>query len=251
MKVHLLAIGLVTGLFMAERTWALPTLTGLIGFSASSDGSALGGEIWNTRGADGWYNLYVIEGAADGVFINSGDGAEARISIPLTEGTHTFTLFGEIGAEVPHQALNLFFDGDDVNPGISVVAELNQSATPPFPAFTLAGAAGSRALDGETLVNGAGTLLFTSGAASVELTDFRWSVPNVYNLDRVDAVTVGPNGNRDAIGQFTLQVTVPEPSGTCLAGSLAAIWVARRRRGDKDRRHVQDERPGSSPGGRI
>lgn len=209
-------------------------LTGLINFSTDAAGAASGGSIWNTRGGDNFFNLYVTQpnSGINGPFLNTGDGAGAGINLSLAEGKNEFFLFGEPGADVGRFGLNLFFGGNNSNPGISVFAASDQPPSPPFPNFSPNNSASTLALD-STVVPGAGTLSFTSGSSTVTLTDYRWSVPSVQNLDRVQAFAIGANGANDFVGSFTLQVrSVPEPASVVLLGTgvLALLGYGSRRR---------------------
>jgi hypothetical protein len=190
-----------------------PILTGLIEFSTTSSGSVTGTEVWNTLGGDNIFDLWVIRGSnSNGPFINGPTDNLASITVPLTPGTQTFTLFGDSHpVSGVFFGLNLFFNGNNNTPGISVFGPL--MTIPPTPFFpdsgttlTLAGAA----------VPGAGTLSFVDGTTLVTLTDYFW----VASLtDRVSPFSATPNGRPDYIGQFTLQVTtIPEPATWALLG---------------------------------
>lgn len=182
-----------------------PVLTGLIEFSTDTNGNFFNGSVWNTRGRDSAVNLWVISGAdRHGPFINGPGDAQAGIALRLTEGDHTFTVYGNPGGPTPHHGLNLFFNGETDIPGISVFGETQISADPPFPAF---GATGGRTLTmAFAEVPGANTLVFRDGGLEVELIEYRWADPLVYNLDRVSQTLILPDGASDFIGQFTLRV---------------------------------------------
>jgi hypothetical protein len=85
-----------------------------------------------------------------------------------------------------------------------------------------------------SITPGAGTLFFNDGAYNVTLTDYRWSVPGVENLDRVGAFDAAPDGANDFIGSMTLVVTaVPEPTSLSLLAVGAALMLRRRSPGTK------------------
>lgn len=213
-------------------------LTGLIEFSTDATGASSGGSIWNTRGGDSFFNLYVT-GANSGIgggFVNDGDAAGAGINLALSPGTSQFFIFGEPGADIGHFALNLFFNGNNSAPGISTFAATNTSTSPPPPSFSADGSPSTLALDASTAA-GAGTLSFTSGGTTVALTAYEWSAPAVETLDRVSAFNNVPSGVDDFVGSFTLQVsTVPEPTSVVMlaGGAVVFLGYGRRRRADRD-----------------
>ncbi len=213
-------------------------LTGLIEFSMDATGASSGGSIWNSRGGDAFFNLYVT-GADSGIgggFVNSGNAAGAGINLTLSPGTSQFFIFGEPGADIGHFALNLFFNGNNSAPGISAFAATNTSATPPSPSFAADGSLSTLALDGSSAA-GAGTLDYTSGGTTVTLTAYQWSAPGIENLDRVSAFNDVPSGANDFVGSFTLQVsTVPEPASVAMlaGGAVVLLGFGRRRRADRD-----------------
>jgi hypothetical protein len=217
--IAVLAAMLVAG----EAATADVALTGLNQFSAGS-GGATGGQFWNSLGGDGVFNLYAIASHdIDGPFINSGNAAAASINVPLTVGTHQFTIYGQPGGAASHAGLNLFIN-DAAAPAISVFAPHNSSdIAPNFSAST-------RSLTG-TIVAGAGTLSFTLDNLTVSLTDYIWTSPgqSLGTRDRVQATNNAPGNGNDLLGQFTL-VVVPEPATIMLLG-LAGLSLLHGRRG--------------------
>jgi hypothetical protein len=215
-------------------------LTGAVQFSTDSNGTFSGGQVWNTFADIGVFNLYVTQANSgiNGAFLNSGNTNPAtRIHVELSApGTYTFYMFGQPGFSVSHFGLNLFFNSDDVNPGISVFAPLTTTtvANPPFSANSSSST--PRLQDSLSLpfVSAAGTLVFSDGATNVRLTDYGWSDPAVKILNRVQAFNNTPDGVNDFVGHFTLEVTaVPEPGSLTLfcigAVSLASYGWRRRR----------------------
>ena len=150
------------------------------------------------------------------------------ISIPLAVGTNTFTLHAEYSGPFTYMGLNLFFDGDNANPQISV--------------FGADGVTGGTATAGTTYrvdgtqTGGAGTDTFTVGLYRVTLSSYlyRNAVPGV---DRVADLNSVPSQVPDNVITFVLEVedlrAVPVLSGgaaAALAMLLAALaFVALRR----------------------
>lgn len=205
------------------------TLTGMVAFTANSHGKVALGPIYNTLGGDIVPNLYV---KSAGSFLNSGNGASTRISVPLTPGSHSFTLYGD--AELPfvpsYFGLNLFFDGQ-TNPGISVFAAINStsfsvdgnSKTPrltSIPPFT------------GLLAPGANSLTY----ADVTLTGFSFKAPNVLKQDKVSLFSNNPDCENDFVGSLTLNVASPAPvplppALPLLASALGLTGLLARRKG--------------------
>jgi hypothetical protein len=218
---------------MATTSVALPrpahadlVLSGLIGFSADSTGAASEGNFWNTLGPPDdtidRFNLYVTQPNTGivGPFLNSGNGSGTSISVPLSPGNFQFFIFGTEVRALPFSfaGLNLFFNGNNAMPGISVFAPVDESPSPPVPAFAANNSPLTADLTSLT-TPGAGTLAFTAGGLLVRLTGYRFSVPTVEDLDRISPYIDAPDGFADLVGSFTVQVTVvPEPSSIICFG---------------------------------
>jgi hypothetical protein len=204
-------------LLVAFAASAQPTLTGMTTFSTDSAGSASGGQVWNTLGGDGTWNLYVIPGPAGGTFVNTGDGASTSIAIPFAIGTHTFTLHGDYSTiSVPYMGLNLFFGGDNTNPRISV--------------FGADGVAGGTATGGSTFTlasastPGANAVAFTANGYRVTLSDFLYR-SNVAGSDRVSSHNSVADGTNDNLVTFTLTVEFVGVVPTLSAAGIAALGL--------------------------
>ena len=208
------------------------TITGLTNFSTDASGGASNGQIWNTQAGDGFYNLYVAPSASGSLF-NSGNSASTSVAMSLSPGTNTFFLFGEPGSEQSHFALNLFFNGNNSAPGISVFAAQDDEISPAYPAFSANSNASTLTLAVVGGVGGAGTLVFVDGSTVVTLTNYSWSRPAVFQTDRVSGFDSSPSGANDFVGQLTLQVrisdtAVPEPATALLLGlGLLAVGIVR------------------------
>jgi hypothetical protein len=218
-------------------------LTGLYVFSADSSGNDVPPAAGYTGVPNnGTYVLWVAEGGYNAPLLNGPTRNDAAISAPLPVGTYLFSVFNQ-GQTIlpsiipPYFGLNLFFGGDTLNPGISVFAATNYSASGPFP--TISADAGTTIdLSGTQRVPGAGSLTFVSDGDTVTLSDFVYSEPFVYNVDRISNFDTSPGGGGEYVGQFTLDVTenaeTPEPSfllpvGTLFIGlfALRKLWRVR------------------------
>jgi hypothetical protein len=214
------------------------TISGLMVMGTDGSGNWNGTTRWNTIGGDSIASFYIVGSSNfSDPFINGPNDAQAAVSIPLSPGLHTFTMFAAGGSSNAHHGLNIFFNGNNTSPGISVFGMTQESATPPYPVFGANGAANSQALNGQT-VPAANSLTFVDSMSIVTLTDYRFAAMPVYNQDRVGFVPfgstfVGSDGRLDWVGQFTVSVTaVPEPSTSLmfLAGALGLAFVMKRKR---------------------
>ncbi|WP_293116431.1 MULTISPECIES: PEP-CTERM sorting domain-containing protein [Moorena] len=214
------------------------SLTGLIEFLTNGSGST-GLAVWDT-GADRDWDLFVTNDGEYGDFIN--DPTTRKIDFELTKGIHTFTIYGDgrsFLANQSHYGLNLFFNGETTNPGISVFGELAKS-TDSDPTFSANSSGSTRGLDG-SIVPGSGTLSFIDGLTTVTLTDYIYQAPNVQQKNRVGTHSIGSNSYLDMVGQFTLNVetrnldstSVPEPVsvlGLLTVGAFGAGATLKRKK---------------------
>ena len=168
-------------------------------FSTDASGSAAGGQTWKTLAGCG-DDLYVKQGDESASFVNSGNGSETSINIPLSVGMHTFTLHGEYSAvSVQHMGLNLFFGGDNNTPRISV-----------FGADNIQGGAATGGdtfpLNPGSTVPGANSLTFidATGRYRVTLSSFLYRFNTT--PDTVSFFNNVPSGTNDNIITFTLTV---------------------------------------------
>jgi hypothetical protein len=220
---------LLFGSLLAQRAGGA-NLSGVMLFSAQANGDLDNLQGYSTQVGGFGYNIFLTNGGLNDPFIN-GPGlpypgpadATAAISIPLTYGTHTYSFYANNpDGPRPFHGLNLFFDGDNVNPGISVYAETNTSSTPPYPTF--APNSGNTFTVDIVPVPGAGTLSVTIGGQTITLVDFVVDSPAVLGANAVGPYGTGADAYTDLTGTFTLLV-VPEPSTSWLAGT-ATIAVA-------------------------
>lgn len=210
-------------------------ITDVTVFSSNSEGNNWNGLIWNTQGHDtdpvDHYKLYISAdplGTAVPSFLNHGNDAGTRVSLPLSVGTQTYSVYGEgvgwIFDPAQHFVLNLYFDGVQSAPGISGVQGLDNAG--------LAAAGHSNGLDifGTSGQQEAGTLSVVLGNQRVTVSDFSWITDGnrdvVWNTWANDAPYAGGSGTLDYYGSFSLIVqTVPEPSTLPLV-AFAALGLA-------------------------
>jgi len=186
----------------------IPRLTGLLEFSTDAAGNFFNGSVWNTRGGDTAVNLWVAKGTElNAPFVNGPSDAQAGINLQLQAGVNDFVMYGNQGGPTPNHGLNLFFNGDNVHPALSVFGATQTSPNPPFPAFAPNSSPSTLTLAFQP-VAGAGTLVYQQGDIRVTLTEYRWADPFVYNIDRVSQPVATPDGGPDFIGRFRLVVRV-------------------------------------------
>jgi hypothetical protein len=216
-------------------------------FSTNDAGENWNGWIWNTQAppadsANRW-NLYYSSSLdpQNPTFLNSENNASTNIDIELTPGIHSFLIYGETVTTdlhpLQHFVLNLYFDGNQAAPDISGLNDCpDVCAVSHWNGLDLFGNSG---LGGNLDAQEAGTLIFTSGGHTVELTKFTWVINE--NVDRVwphwdDTVPYDSgSGNPDFVGEIELNVTaVPEPMTIVLMGlGIAGLWFAAGRPGNR------------------
>jgi hypothetical protein len=246
LRTALLFVVACWGLLLPQ-SYGQVTLTGLLQQGAEANGQTAGSPIWNTLGNEiSFANLYVTQPNAGytAPFLNHGNGTGASISYLLEPGTYQFYFFCDA---FPNNnpgvyGLNLFFDSQNVTPGIA--------------AFSPTGVTGANAVPAEsdtlplsvnindpdpapgtliytaTPVPAPGTLTYTADDLSVTLTSYGFGQPGIFGgpaLDRVGDLNDAPDGDLDGVGVFTLDVTpVPEPSSLVIAFGLVCPLLARR-----------------------
>lgn len=222
------------GLIIAAATGSVVaanavSLTGICGFVTDASGNWQIG-WYNTHGPDGGKNAYVVRDSVNGAFLNSGNGAATQVSVDLsTPGDYLLYAYfdgNEIYSGRDFWGLNLFFDGDASNPGISAFGR-PQSAGEDSHGFwanscnTLDLAAGAN-------VWGSGQLAYRSGNTEIILTDYS-TTKDVFNFDRVDNFQLGSSGRNDHVTVIGLHV-VPEPATVATLGAGVLALIRRRRR---------------------
>lgn len=216
------------------------SLTGVNWYTTDASKHFTGGYA-NTYGGDTYSrNLYLTENntVGAGSLLNSVNltTLPTRVQVNLTSpGTYTFQVYcnDESTAVNPYWGLNLFFNNDDLHPGISVWNTVNVAG------FQMINAIGTATLDPLTMgtvtsSSGSGQNPgISSGATQVTLTSYSTWSANHYNVDRVDNFADdggAGNGTKDNVIEFTLQTTtVPEPCSIILLGGSSLGVLLRRR----------------------
>jgi hypothetical protein len=194
---------------LSGKAQAQVSLTGAIAFSADSAGNISANEVWNTLGGDERWNLWPTYPGTSGGFISGPTDGQAGISMPLYDGTYTLGLYAEPNFDVQNIGLNLFFNGS-TPPSISVFAAINMPSAPQVPPFYSNGGT-TYQLNGLDRTLGSGSLSFAAGSSTVTLTGFRWSHPDVENVNRVGIYSTGSDRRTDFVGEVTLNVTGAPP----------------------------------------
>ncbi|MBN1418689.1 MAG: alpha-galactosidase [Planctomycetes bacterium] len=198
-------------------------------FLCDEDGTVIPAGRWNTGPVDAAWDIFIYEGEPVGPKAGPPErirwlnGDDHRIRVPLRPGTRTYAFHFDSTSPLPRLGMNLFFDGQEDRPGISVVAGI-AGGGPADPAFQPNGAAvtmGPPIAD----VRGAGTLCFDAGdgglatfderpeALRVTLKEFRILEPGPGAPDLVGPHAIERSGTPDHVGRFTLAIErcVPRP----------------------------------------
>ena len=217
---------LLSGALCLAGLQSASAVTSFVGVSVpwiqGQTGALAGQTDADTVGGNAGWNAYVRP--IGGSFLNSGNGASTRFSYELAPGSHTFEVllqspsWADNSSANPGSYLNLYFDDDRVNPGIS--AELAGGNTGDLLALT----SGDLALT----LNDAGGMSAPSGsleAGLVTLSSLSMSVVG----DQVQAFDSFPGDGMDSMLVFTVDV-IPEPSSSLLALLGLGLFFRRRRR---------------------
>jgi hypothetical protein len=204
---NLSATASFTVLVSAPATNSITTLTGILCDRCDNTGTTFHIDYWNTTPFDGIEDIFMIAGTnGNGPFINGpGDANVGPISINLSQpGTYTYVCWID-PRFLTNADLNLFFNGDNTHPRISV-----KCTTDTTNAFSANTSINTLALDG-TATPAAGVLSFSDGFNQISLTDFRWynsghSDANLPVGDRVQGYSANPDSVNDARFLFTLTV---------------------------------------------
>jgi hypothetical protein len=177
------------------------TLTGAIEFSTNSSGADTG-QVWNTLDTPACcYRFWLALNSDATSPVNGPSDAQASIDIPLTVGhTYHYYTYGAPGF-VPRFAfagLNLFFDGNNSTPGISVFGDTSRIRFEPDGSSTLT-------LEGSS-VAGSGRSYYVSSGVVVVLTGYDWHLPSTPPGDVCQAYEFAPGGGVSFHGYIALHV---------------------------------------------
>lgn len=183
------------------------TLTGAMWMATTSMGATSVAQAYadgamNTLGGDQWWDLWLALNPDATSPVNGPADAQAGISIPLQPGnSYKYYLFGQGPCcNLRFSGLNLFFDGNSSNPGISVFGPVNGSGFRPDNSGTLS-------LEGNP-TPGSGSAFYSSAGFVVVLTGFDWNASTnpPGNVCQEFAFTPAAGDILSAYGSFTLQV---------------------------------------------
>lgn len=186
-------------------------LTALTINSTDSTGKiqGVGAHRFKTTQHGGHPAIFLIKGSdLTAPIINGPNTAKNGIDIPLSAGTHTYTVLVEKANSYTwtNYTMQFFFDLSN-DPQISVLAPLNTTSTLFFPPFE----ANKEFTENLAFrsVKAPGTLIYKSGQVEVKLTGFHFSQPELFEVDRVTSQEVRSDRVLDYVGEFTLEVTAP------------------------------------------
>lgn len=190
-------------LLVPFSAYAQTTLTGAIQFSTNSSGAFSNGQVWYTNNAvngNCCYALWLALNPDATSPVNGPSDAQAGISIPLQAGnSYTYYIFAQPGCcSFSYNGLNLFFDGNNSAPGISVFGALNNSGFLPNSSSTLT-------LQGAP-VPGSGSTIYRSSGVIVVINSYDLNIPQTQPGDVCQGYVFSPGGGPDYFGSFTLQV---------------------------------------------
>ena len=203
--------------FILAALLAATTLQGAVKLTAltinSTDANGkiqgVGAHRFKTTQHGGQPAIFLIKGSdTQGAIINGPNTAKNGIDIPLTAGTHTYTILAEKANSYnwTNYSIQFFFDLANA-PQIAVMAPMNTTSTLFFPPFE-PNKESTENLAGYP-VKANGTLVYKSGTVEVKVTGFQFSQPELYDVDRVAPFEVRSDRVLDYVGEFTLEVTAP------------------------------------------
>ncbi|MCX8072260.1 MAG: hypothetical protein N3C12_07405 [Candidatus Binatia bacterium] len=210
-------------------------LSGVLLYGADERAEIIG-PIWQTGNADGTrplgFTRWPLPGTRGMPFPLAPDGSlrdrSGRLGLPLWSGAHVTHLFwqfrpGEFPAAL---VLNLFFDGDLLSPGISVLVYGRYGLTNfvPNPApYTLSfdlntvpNPTSAEFTDGSTIARITAAFFFSSSPAEPE--SLQWRPADLVNVDRVGLDRLDPDGLPDGVLVFQLDVLPVQSPATSTTG---------------------------------
>jgi uncharacterized protein (TIGR03437 family) len=169
----------------------------------------VGAHRFKTTNHGGQPCLYVIQSEdLNGAFINTPCPGRNGVNIPLSVGTHKYTIYAQNANSYSwnNYVLNLHFDNSNAAQ-VSVLAPLNSNSTQFFPPSRPNGES-TDDLQGHS-VKAPNTLEYKSGQTVVRVSSFHISNPALFNKDRISPFEARPDGTPDYIAQFTVEVEAP------------------------------------------
>jgi len=200
---------------MAPRDGFATSLTGVAIYAADETGEPVG-PFWHTSldpsGRPIGITRWIPTGVRGITLLNDADG---EISVDLVMMSHITTTFWQFNlGEFPQWVvLNLFFNGDNLTPGISALVPFDRG----FTLFTTNPNPSTLSLYAREVQN-PGALIYDDGSASGRLgaafyfrsgapeDAWMWRPSDLTNLDRVGTVSIAPDGQWDAVLVFELVV---------------------------------------------
>ena len=202
---------LLAAILSAAISPAAVKLTALTihGTEAAGKIPGVGGHRFKTTQHGGQPAIFLVKGSdLEGPIINGPNTAKNGIDIPLTAGTHTYTILAEKANSYNwnNYTIEFFFDLANA-PQVSVLAPLNTTSTLFFPPFEVNKEFTENLAGFPVKANG--TLVYKSGQTEVKVTGFHFSQPELFEVDRVTSLEVRSDRVLDYVGEFTLEVSAP------------------------------------------
>lgn len=209
-RTHTAVLFAMAVLSAAQATAAV-NLTAIQMISTDENGKiqGVGAHRFKTTNHGGQPCLYVIKGDdLNGDFINTPCPSKNSVNLPLSVGTHTYTIYAENSNSYSwnNYTLNLHFDNAGAAQ-ISALVPLNANSTQFFPPSRPNGEF-TDDLQGHS-VKAPNTFEYKTGPTTVRLVSFRAAAPSLYNKDRIGPFEDKSNRTPDYIAQFTVEVEAP------------------------------------------
>jgi hypothetical protein len=190
-------------LLLSLPAYPQATLTGAVWFASTPTGGTSVQQAYadgasNTLGGDQWWDLWLALDPNAASPVNGPSDAESSISIPLLAGhTYKYYMFAQGPCcTLSYSGLNLFFDGNNSTPAISVFGVVGSAGFQPngnSNTFTLEVSAAP----------GAGTGFYIADGVTIVLTGYDWMGSGT--IDVCQAFTFSPGGDPSSRGSFTLR----------------------------------------------
>jgi len=204
----LAGIALALGSFQTQAAVKL-TAVQIVSTDANGKIQGVGAHRFRTTLHGGHPGVFLIKGNdRNGDIVNGPNLAKNGIDIPLSAGTHTYTIYVEKNNSYlwTNYSMQFFFDLANA-PQISVMAPLNQTSLLFNPPFEM-NKENTEDINGRSVKSPA-SLLYKKGQTEVLLINFHFLQPEIAQKDRVSPFEVKVNRNLDFVGEFTLEVKAP------------------------------------------